>query len=221
MYVNAELLDRDTERTLAYRARAGDTDARNRVVMGLYRLVYQQAVKLATKYRCEADELAQDAVAKILRSFGTYNPEFGWRACTYFLTAARREMELVLSTRGLITTPSTERHRMRREHAMAVRRARRVARLGHRLPGGDRLGDLIPDRRADCPVRLACHAEELDRLRAEMEKLPKRWRAVMHRRLAGETMESIAGRLRVSKERVRQIELQSRAALRRALKESA
>jgi RNA polymerase primary sigma factor len=48
--------------------------------------------------------------------------------------------------------------------------------------------------------------EEIDRLRAAINRLPKRLRLVVRSRLAGQTLEHIGDRLQISKERVRQLE---------------
>lgn len=75
----------------------------------------------------------------------------------------------------------------------------------------------VPDHR-ESDVEVAeeaeCRDRERERLRAALDRLPERDRRVLLGRAAGETLKEIGRTIGVTRERVRQIEEQARAALR-------
>jgi RNA polymerase primary sigma factor len=104
--------------------------------------------------------------------------------------------------------------------ALALRSGTAPASLDARVSESALFGDLLPDADALSPEVPLLAEDTVRRVRCALETLPDRERHVLERRFGiggrrGETLQEIAGRLGVSRERVRQIEQRALERLRR------
>jgi RNA polymerase sigma factor (sigma-70 family) len=202
-------LTRNDERALAMRARAGDAAARDELVRRHLPLVVTFARKQA-RGALPLDELVQEGNLGLLRAIEKFDPAAGTRFATYALWWIRAYVWRYL-----------------KEARSAVRpRSGTVARADLSLDapiGEDGDATRLEHIEDDAPtpdIRYA-EAEGHARLRGSLAKVRGRigelgW-DIIHTRLRQdppETLEQIGKRWGVSRERVRQVELQTKRFLR-------
>jgi len=193
------VLTRAEERTLIVRAAAGDKAAEDRLVASSLRFVVKVALShwrvLSNHYSgLSAMDLIQEASIGLLQSVRNLNPAFGYRVLTYSGPAIRHGIaKVVLDCR---------RHQ--------------CDSLDDAVPGyeDETFLDRLPSR-DESPDVTAFHAELVDLLK----RLKAREKTVLEGHfLKGKPLSEIAGMLRLTTERVRQIETKALFRLRWAVK---
>lgn len=253
------LLSKQEERELALRARAGDSEARERLIVSNMRLVCAVAMRY-TASGVEYNDLVSEGFLGLMRGVDHYDPDAGASLSTYAVTWIRQGMGRCLDTQGRpIRYP---------EHVATMRR--RVLRAAKRLYGElgreatrdelaaavgisvehvadllslpvvgetldrpahpnrqgvvteETIGDLVPDARPT-PEQVAESQSATEELLATLRRhLTSREYATITMRygLAGEhehTLLAVGKRLKVSRERARQLEMHALGKLRTAL----
>jgi RNA polymerase sigma factor (sigma-70 family) len=182
------------------------------------------------------DDLMQEARIGFLYGCSRFDPAFGVKVPTYALSWARQRMMLcALRARVVHLPPHSDTNRVtyhaRRVaaelgtrdpaavlHALGLRPSERLLEaVRFTLRGRDaELGlDLAVD--ADGPDVLLDRERVRARVQAALASLPERLRMVVLRRQAGERLRVIGEDLGVSRERVRQIEMEAYQLLREVL----
>jgi len=150
-------------------------------------LVYRFARQYAHRLGLDPDEAVSDGMMALLRAVRTFDPNRGYRFSTY---ATRAIIRAVYSTRKRDMV-------QRRDH-------RRCVGL-----------DAAPVPAYCEPENMAVYRDDLD---AAMATLKPRERAVIAGRFGrGETLAEVAGQLRLTKERIRQIQIAAVAKLAEAM----
>jgi RNA polymerase nonessential primary-like sigma factor len=218
------VMPRAQEKIIAPRARAGDVAAREAMIHANLRLV----LKVAKKYlNCGLpyDDLVQAGNLGLVRAAEKFDPDRGFRFNTYAWHCIEQNIQRALSECvGGVRVPEGT---LRQTHGSdEVRRVRVMRSLDRPLVlGGTRtMADVLPDHRPG-PEALAAHESRIAAIRTAVAALDSRRRFVIERRhgLDGAPrwkLSELAEVLRVSRERVRQLEFQAMAFLRKALQSS-
>ena len=215
------VMPRAQEKIIAPRARAGDVAAREAMIHANLRLV----LKVAKKYlNCGLpyDDLVQAGNLGLVRAAEKFDPDRGFRFNTYAWHCIEQNIQRALSECvGGVRVPEGT---LRQTHGSdEVRRVRVMRSLDRPLVlGGTRtMADVLPDHRPgpDQEPAESCHRA---RIRAAVGGLDQRRRFIIERRHALDgapawTLIQIASVLGITRERVRQLEAQAHALLRKAL----
>jgi RNA polymerase sigma factor (sigma-70 family) len=226
MNVDIAFLTAAEERELAKLALAGDMSARNRIVLGISRLIWRAALRLASP-RHDHDELAQVGFLKVLKAFGHFDPEFGTRASTFFLRAAIREMRrFAICEDHLIDVPAytAATHDGLPKHARiaaAADKALAVGTLDAVPPGSldgstETLGAMLADP-GHSPEDETELREDLRELRRAITALPKRLRVIIEMRMDGRTLGAVGLALGITHQGARIGEEQAMKRLRHSM----
>jgi RNA polymerase nonessential primary-like sigma factor len=250
------LLSAEEERLCARRARAGDFDARQRMIQHNLRLVVNIAKHYVGRGLSLLD-LIEEGNLGLIHAIGKFDPERGFRFSTYATWWIRQSIELaVMSQSRTIRLPvhvikdlnlvlrarryldaQLDREASAEEIAHLIdRRAEQVRRLlalNERMASLDAprdgvaplsMGEALADERSVPPEARLQHSEIERRVDCWLAQLPARQRNVIQRRygLNGfetQTLEQLARELRVTRERVRQLQIEALASLRGILRE--
>ena len=192
------VLTRAEESALIVRAAEGDKAAEDRIVASCLRFVVKIALSHWTALNKHYSglspmDLIQEASIGLLRCVRRFNPSFGYRVLTYAEPAIRHGIAKVIL--------DCRRHE--------------CASLDENVPGyeDETYLDRLPSE-DESPDVTTYHAELVDL----MEGLKKREKTIIEEHfLKDKTLEEIAGMLRVTAERVRQIETKALFRLRWAV----
>jgi RNA polymerase primary sigma factor len=237
------LLSREEEQVLSARVRAGDTQAKQRMVEANLRLVVQIARRYLNR-GLPLPDLIEEGNLGLIRAVEKFDPDRGTRFSTYAtwwirqavvraLANQARTIRLPVHVEMLLARYMREHRRLTQVLGRAPGTAELAATLGiseqeveeleevRQQPvsldtpvGGERhstLGDMIADRTADPGDSFASLFRDRSELVSVLDDLAANERTVLRRRfgLEGdppETLEAIGQRLKLSRERVRQIE---------------
>jgi RNA polymerase sigma-32 factor len=242
-------LDRETEKQLAARWRAGDRDAGSALVTGCLPFV----MSIALEYRrwgIPLEDIIQQGNLGLLRAAGKFDPEKGCRLATYAAYWIRAEIrDYVVRAYRIVRLGTTK---AERRALRAYRRTREsdpsalAAVSGMTEKQAEMLLPLLAGREASLDARTDEHGAMIDRLAAvsptpedeastserrgrardavgeALQDLTERERMIIRERLMAEeprTLQELGVELGVSKERVRQIEERACGKLRARLQE--
>jgi RNA polymerase sigma-32 factor len=244
---HVEPLDAETERQLAVRWRAGDSDAGRRLVEASLPFV----IRVAREYRrwgVPLEDLVQQGNLGLLKAAAKYDPDRTCRLVTYAAYWIRAEIrDYVVRTYRIVRlgTTRTERRAMRTFRRQSIASAQELAeqsgmpraraeQLWPLLAGGDvsldaRFDDWGPavdrlrDGRIDPERRLL--REHLihgvrEALTSALDELSERERRIVEARMLADqpcTLEHLGREMGVSKERIRQLEERARRKLQASL----
>jgi RNA polymerase primary sigma factor len=237
------LLSREEEQVLSARVRAGDAQAKQRMVEANLRLVVQIARRYLNR-GLPLPDLIEEGNLGLIRAVEKFDPDRGTRFSTYAtwwirqavvraLANQARTIRLPVHVEMLLARYMREHRRLTQVLGRPPGPAELAAALGiseHEVDeleevrqqpvsldtpvGGERhstLGDMIADRTAAPGDSFASLFRDRSELVSVLDDLAANERTVLRRRfgLEGdppETLEAIGQRLRLSRERVRQIE---------------
>jgi len=249
------LLTPDEERTLAYRVREGDFDARQKMIEHNLRLVVNIAKHYINRGLTLLD-LIEEGNLGLMHALDKFEPERGFRFSTYATWWIRQNIErAIMHQSRTIRLPvhvikelniflRAQRHL--EMHGMPeagpddiahltgrpVEDVRRVLQLNDRMASLDApleidpslsIGEAIADDHSEMPEEML-HAAEVEKyVQSWMEELSDKHRWVIERRFGLNnqdiaTLEELAEHLGVTRERVRQIQLEALQILRRILR---
>ena len=250
------LLSAEEERLCARLARAGDFDARQRMIQHNLRLVVNIAKHYVGRGLSLLD-LIEEGNLGLIHAIGKFDPERGFRFSTYATWWIRQSIELGIMTQSrtirlpvhvikdlnlvLRARRHLELHLDREPSAEDIahlidRRAdevRRLLALNERMASLDAplegaavlsMGEALADERSVPPDVQLQHSEVEKRVDCWLAQLPARHRNVIQRRfgLSGfetRTLEELARELHVTRERVRQLQIEALASLRGIVRE--
>ncbi len=133
------LLDRDEERDIARRARAGDEEARRRIIEANLRLV----IKIAGRYLgrgVEFSDLIGEGNLGLIRAVDGFDPELGYRFSTYATFSIRQMIERAVAEQAqAIRLPIHVARRRSRVHREITRLTRELG----RGPSGEELSSRL------------------------------------------------------------------------------
>lgn len=203
----------NTDAELFSRAQAGDREARDAIVIANLPLARSLVARLVRDPKQRADYHA-DAAIGLLRAIDLYDPAraaFSTYACRWIAHCVVRARQ---RDRRAVSVP----YQAPRDETRAAlaRKARRPVPLD--VPLGDgtiTLADVIAID-APLPDELVESAQRTREVEALLRPLDQRSRAVLRRRARGETLASIGASMRLSRERVRQLEAAAFRTLRAA-----
>lgn len=195
-------LDRREELMLVRQARAGDRWALERLVQANLRLILREARRYPARTQ-SFEDLVQEGLLAFVEALAGYDESRGFRLMTYALHRVRRALARGAARDGMLLSPS---------HPEMVSLEAPVG------PDNDSLLlELVEDPDAADPERDTLHRMDGVLLRRLLGQLPDRERRVVEERFGfsdgnPHTVEELSRRLRLPRERIRQIEA---AAMRR------
>lgn len=132
------------------RARAGDRDACRAVVVRYQRLVFHTAARVLGRSSPDLDDVAQDAMLKVLSALASFDPKGSARPSTWIATVTARTAVDALRVRRVVV--SIDALRDARDERMGPDEALGDAQERHRLARA--LESLAPDQRAAMLLRV-------------------------------------------------------------------
>ncbi len=189
-------LTRSEEYKLSKLALSGDTDARNKVVMSIYPLIFKEAIKIAEKYFKDPEDLSQIAVEHVIHSFHTYDPEKGYRPATYFKIAVIRVMlDSAMNRERVIVLPHNSHQDWRPNHVSYEQREKLFPKAFDYIQSHDADNDnermnfymLIPDETIPQPDEQLLREERTEAFYVQIEKLKTDDQNLVFMRLSGMT----------------------------------
>lgn len=204
---------REEELRLVAQAAKGDRDAQAALLLANNRMIWKVALPYLKKYpRSEADDLVQGGRIGLLEATQRFDPAKGCRFLTYAVHWIRRGVQIEGRKAALIHVPVYVNQKSRKQKFKEFAdHAERVASLHAASAGCEEPLD-FPSKE-EPPEWLP---EEFDRLQEAMAGVhPTMRRVLMARFHDGETLKVVGVRLGVTKERVRQIEVQALHQLKR------
>lgn len=184
-------------------------EERNALVLANLGLAYRTAYHIKASCGFAAvsvEDLIQEAILGLIRAAEIYDPAKA-KFSTYATYACYRAALRCLTAQNLITVPLHQGKQKRAYHQVGIELNRNLQPLNLALA--------IADRAARCTVE---QAEKTDQLRQAIQTLPRRYQRVLAWRMQGETLLCIARKLKLSRERIRQIQQKAMKRLREQLK---
>lgn len=252
-----ELLSQPEERALAFRVRAGDFEARQKMIEHNLRLVVNIAKHYLNRGLSLLD-LIEEGNLGLMHALEKFEPERGFRFSTYATWWIRQNIErAIMNQSRTIRLPvhiikelniylRAQRHL--ETHGVPdagpediahltgkpVEEVRRLLSLNDRVASLDApldidptlsIGEAIADEHSERPEDMLQIAELEKYVQAWLEELSEKHRWVIERRFGFNdedvaTLEELAKHLGVTRERVRQIQLEALQTLRRILRRS-
>lgn len=207
-------LSREEERELARRSRAGDSRAREELVTRNLPFVVAIAKRHVGR-GARLDDLVQEGNLGLLRAVEKFDTGKGTRFSTYAVWWIRAYIQKFLREAHSSVRGGEDGHRRwLRDFSLDMP----IDEEGE-ISGLDRLEDPLPD-----PEQRTVRSDEDERIRERLERFrarigPLGW-DILEERLGSDdpdTLETIGKRWGLSRERVRQVELQTKRFLERAL----
>jgi RNA polymerase sigma factor (sigma-70 family) len=204
----AKFLSAEEEAALSAAAQRGDARAREQLIASQLPFV----VYVAKQYQArgiDLEDLVQLGNVGLIRAAAKFDPRKG-RFSTYAGWWIRHFIRIELERHASqIRLPQRSNRKTKPKLEEAAERA--LAAIRKSVPAEEAFL-IAPDDRDRDDL-----AESIAELRREVAALPERVRYVIESRLAGKTLKEIGGVLHVGRERVRQIEADAIAILRRRL----
>lgn len=208
MLYKSDLLTATEEHELCVRAKDGDVDARNRVVLGILPLLQREAGKLAKVFNKDTRDLLHEGLTFVIDKFDYYDPSRGYRLSTYFGNAARRRMY----------------NWAKRDTVVTIRNGyEKSEKLSNLANAANRISRL-PERGEDFANEpSAVDADVIDMMEDRLERaalhkcvacLATRYRYVIERVLEGDSIRKIGLDMGISQARAQQLIKRSRELLR-------
>lgn len=202
------LLSAEEERELALKVRAGDKVARERMICANIKLV----LWVLQKYKrsgTDIEDYVSSGVVGLIQAIDNFDPEMGYRFATYAQTVVRRSVREAAECNATIRVPQNAREaatKWRRGEMVATATCGMkpsdevVAKMIGFTPSKcawakaaltvsestaansmSQLADMA-ESREPCPVEVAACAEEMDRIKSAVDKLPRRLADIVSRR---------------------------------------
>lgn len=214
-----EFLTREEERDLAAKGLAGDAEARNRVVMNCFRMIRKLA--WMHKGRVPFEDLVQHGICACLEKFHLLDLSMNNRPLTYFYWVAKRQMEVMTKTDGVIKRPRELSDLHDPKTVLKAQRAGKALSADMPIRGkkdnqgnNKTLGDTIPDHRSKAPHEEAANNELGEILERHFRWLDERSAEIIRLRHGQNlTLEEVGRIFGITKERVRQLENKALARL--------
>ncbi len=212
-----EILTKEDEYRLAKLALAGDVDARNKVVLGIYPILLKHLASMAKQHSRSLDDLVQFAIAYILGKFDSYDPDKG-RVATYFLKGTIGKVyDYVVNEDRVISLPNNSHRKQYQERSKASGGSERLEQIGklrqqtlsldYAPPSGE--GSFLEIVVDPSSVKSSEEIDEqnlTERVRQAIERLSdERERNLVKWHMAGEKLHEMGERVGLTKERVRQL----------------
>lgn len=182
------------------------TDAQREIVDRNRGLVYQVLHTCSFVPRKDSDEYLSAGFLGLIGAVRNFRPELGYRFATYACQSIRREMQRWHVENRTIHVPHYQ-FGMDKRQGRYGEHARAALQIVYPDGQEDPWYGVADTREDNLPPD-----DEVRSLYEAIERLPRRWRWIIEERLRGSTLEQIGEALRITRERVRQIE---RAAHRR------
>lgn len=213
-------LTAERERELAERMRAGDLAARDELFQLVFAWVLPRVRRYLQSRRIERKDVVQQAALIVLQELSKYDPSRGRLVRWSAMIVVRACVKSILRAGSPAEVAWCLRRRVLRDSAGGLndRQIRRIIGVGSPEDWPDVCGEsdlmLVDPRCPDPAVELA-DRDELEHANRVLACLDERRRDVLTRRIAGESLSTISARHKVSRERIRQLEVtamkQSRA----------
>lgn len=197
-------------------------DARNKVVQRMHGLIYGMAIKHHYTYHRDADDFYSVGIEKVLKEFHHFKPELKISPLTYFGKLAWQAMSDYAARDKVIRQPpryskrpTTEFQRQQTQNVVSLDGMINVDSEG--LPVSDADADSrnsVVDTKTGEPSDNVSEEETRELVNRAISKLPSRLREIINWRVRGKTMDEIAGFMKITKERVRQLEAKAMGRMR-------
>lgn len=192
----------EEEVALAARIAAGDLDARNELVTRNLGLVHHMARHFSLAGE-DLDDLVGEGILGMMEAAKRYDPTQGTRFGTWASHWVMRSILMATYRKGLLDKPS--RHRNGYGHRKP--QAGEVISIDSRIPGmREHVGDHLSDPRATEAFELASTCRYARWLLTNSGLTDRELRVITERFWEDRTLLEVGKRMRLSRERVRQIE---------------
>lgn len=212
--IDCPIFSPEEELSLAKRGLAGDVDARNQVLLGIYPLILREANRISQRRGngMEAHDLANTGMLHAVRMFQTFDPSLGFRLSSYLMCGCARHMDAWAFNRDrTVCLPFSSHAFNYRGRKAETDKARQQGcrSLSDRLASDSHddmkeLGDLIPDQREIPPDAAASLIELHEQVHARLKKLHADHRKLVAMRLEGLSDAAIASSLGLTRQRIHQ-----------------
>jgi RNA polymerase sigma factor (sigma-70 family) len=212
---------REEERALIARAQAGDLAARNELVERHFPLIFQHT-RRAKRWGFSVEESIGVAVQAFIYVLGIFDLARGVRLSTYAVPVIRHQVSAwCFEHTGSLRVTRAYAGKKREDVPNHIRTLVAAAKkpsisidataATSKGEAGRTIAETIADREA--PPSPLEGLPSVGKLRRAIALLEPRQREIMRRRLRGEILQEVGDALGVTKERVRQIELQAKERL--------
>lgn len=209
-------MTKDEEAEQVRLALAGNTEARNRVVLNILPFVRRLARRYSEWSGVPFDDLFQHGMTSCFDNFDKFKPEMGFRSKTYLGDVAERQIQLFCKQDGVIRRPplSLKESQMEAEPGKPLpnvvakgQAAKRVGSLSEPLANGEDSQEiLLADPKTVYPWEQLEKKDEHEALYKFLKYLKDREQKILLMRADGKTLSQIGRIFKVSKERVRQLQ---------------
>jgi RNA polymerase sigma factor (sigma-70 family) len=194
---------------------------RNRLALSCQGLAVKEAHQFCTHIGRQAvsqlDDAIQQANLALLAAARLFRPELGFQFTTYATRTMRSQLWRWWNCdTGLIRLPAHHQNK-NRPPAPHLQRAASRTRAILSLSDPDLPDPHVGNPRSPDGLEVAQQQERVARVQDALRRLDVRSRYVIRARMNGHVLQEIADRLRVTRERVRQIEKRAMEKLRRVL----
>lgn len=187
--------------------------ARDRVIAGVMEIIYRKAINFANAHPpADPDDLAQEAVLKIVEKFALFDPSRGFRFISYFDTAINRAMLAFTKANGVMKESGCLKSVTAETAAARVKHAGPLASLDSLTGlGGIAIAETIEDHRIEPAAEVTEQDAVVLAVRRCLDRIPKRYRQVIRWKfMEYKTYDEIlvlCGR-RKTKERIRELAIE-------------